>query len=67
MNLSKAYLHVRREYADGKVASTLILDCSSSGTVRLVEVDAGVRFDLAANINGDSLDRVSETAPDHRP
>jgi hypothetical protein len=36
-------------------------------TVRLVEVDAFIRFNLAFNLNGGSLERSSETAPDHRP
>ncbi len=66
MNFSMVYPYVRRECAEGNVASTLILDCSSSGTARLVEVDAGVRFDLVADINGGSLGRSSETARVHR-
>jgi hypothetical protein len=35
--------------------------------VRLVEVDEDMRSNLAININGGSLDRSLETAPDHRP
>lgn len=58
-----AYPYVRRECAEGKGPSTLILDCSSSETVRLVEVDAAERFELVANIQGGSLDRSQESAP----
>jgi hypothetical protein len=67
MNLSMAYPYVRRECAEGNVARTLISDCSSSGTVRPVEVAAGVRFDLVANIISGSFVRSSETAPVHGP
>jgi hypothetical protein len=34
MNLSMAYRYVQRECDHGRVASTVIFDCSSSGTVR---------------------------------
>ena len=57
MNLSMAYLYVRRECADGKVASTLILDCSSSGIVRFAVGLGDLACCFEVGIGSGSFDR----------
>jgi hypothetical protein len=57
MNLSIAYRYVRRECADGRVASTLILDCSSSGTVRFAAGFVDLSCCFVVGIGSGSFDR----------